>query len=66
MKGQERDESELVTKLEGIIVSYKNISKIPCKVFATQCFFTDHLKHKFLNKTTCRPPSANPRQLCTH
>ena len=29
-------------------------------------FFTDHLKHEAVNKITCRMPSANPRQLCTH
>ena len=27
-------------------------------------FFTDHLKQKTVNKTTCRTPKANPRQLC--
>ena len=29
-------------------------------------FFTDHLKHKTVNKTTYRMPSANRRQICTH
>ena len=29
-------------------------------VKSLQCFFTDHLKHKTVNKTTCRIPSANP------
>ena len=58
MKGQKKDESELVTKLVGIIVTIK--------IFATQCFFTDHLKHKTVNKTTCRTPSASPREtMCT-
>ena len=45
---------------------FKNVSKIPCKIFDTQCFFTDHLEHKTVNKTTCRTPLANPRQfICT-
>ena len=26
--------------------SHKNVSQIACKIFATQCFFADHLKHK--------------------
>ena len=29
-------------------------------------FFTDHLNQNIVNKTTCRTPSANPRQLWTH
>ena len=33
------------------------------KTFATQCFFTDHLKHKSINKAICGTPSANPHQL---
>ena len=64
MKGQKREENKLVTKFVGIIVklfSYENFSQIHCKIFAVQCFFTDHLKHKTVNKTTCRTPSANPR-----
>ena len=47
-------------------VSYKNLSQIPCKIFASQCFFTDHLKHKTVNKATRRMPSVNPYQLCTN
>ena len=27
---------------------------ITSKIFATQCSFNDHLKHKIVNKTTCR------------
>ena len=45
--------SKFVTKFLTIIVaifSFKNVSQIPCKVFATQCFFTDHLKHKTIKK----------------
>ena len=47
------------------IYIYYNLSQIPCKIFATQCFFTDPLKPKIVNKITCRVPFANPRQLCT-
>ena len=36
------------------------------KIFATQCFFTDHLKHKTVNKTTYRTPSVNRRLLCSY
>ena len=66
-----RDKSQFVTKFVGIIVtifscSYKIISQIPCKIFATQCFFTDHLKHKTVNKKTCGTSSAKPCQLCAH
>ena len=60
-KEQKRDKSAFATKFVGIIVtvfSYKNLSEITCKIFATQCFFNDHLKHKTVNKTTCRIPSA--------
>ena len=32
------------------------------KNFAAQCFFTDHLNRKPVDKTTCRKPSANPSQ----
>ena len=39
------------------------MSQIPYKIFATQWFFTDHLKLKTVNKTTCRTPSASPPQL---
>ena len=69
-KGQNRDKSDFVKNVVGIIVTIifmqKSLSRIPCKIFATQCFFTDHLKHKTANKTICRMPSANPRHLCAH
>ena len=39
---------------------------MPCKILATQCFFTDHLNHKTVNKKACRMPSANSRQQCAH
>ena len=29
-------------------------------------FFTDHLKHKTVNKTTCRMHSANLYQICAN
>ena len=34
--------------------------QIPCKIFAKQFFFTDHLERKTVNKTTCRTPLVNP------
>ena len=70
-KGQKEDKSKFVTKFVGIIVtnirifSSKNISQVASKTSATQCFFTDHLNLKIVNKTTCRTPSKNPRQLWT-
>ena len=42
------------------------MSQIASKNFATRCLFTDHFNHKSLNKTACRTPSVNPRQLCAH
>ena len=48
------------------LFSCKNISEIAIKTFATECFFTDHLNHKTVNKTTCRKSSVNPRQLWAH
>ena len=39
--------------------------KLPIKPLL-QCFFSDHLNHKTVNKTTCRMPSENPRQLWAH
>ena len=32
----------------------------------TLFFPTDHLKYKTVNKTACRTPAGNPRQLCAH
>ena len=40
--------------------------KLPCKIFATKCLFTDHLQNKTVNQSTCRMPSANPRQSLAH
>ena len=52
------------------LFSYRNLSQILHKVCytvsVTQYIFTDHSKHKTVNKLTCRTPSANPRQLCAH
>ena len=53
-------------ELQLLLFSYKNLSRIPRKIFATQWFFTDHLKYKTANKATSRTPSANPNQLCAH
>ena len=42
MKGQNRDISEFITKfveIKFMIVSYKNLSQIPYKIFATESFF---------------------------
>ena len=36
------------------------------KTFAIQFFFTDNLNQKTVNKTTCRTPSENTRQLWVH
>ena len=46
--------------------SCKHFSQILCEIFATQYFFTDHLKRKTVEKTTFRTLSANPRQLRAH
>ena len=65
-KGKKEDKNRFVTKFVGIIVklfSCKNVSQIASETFARQCFFTDHLNHKIVNKTTCRKPPANPHQL---
>ena len=45
------------------LFSYKNVSNIASKIFAIQPSLFDHLKHKIVNKTTCRMPAANSRQL---
>ena len=70
VKRQRRDKSEFVTKFEGSIATItfikKYISQIADKIFAALCFFNDHLKHKTLNKTAYKAPSASPRQLCAY
>ena len=40
--------------------------KLLVKYLIRSVFFTDHLKHKTVNKATCRTPSADPRQLYAH
>ena len=67
MRGQKSDEGEFVTKLVGIKLDvHIKISQIPCKIFVAHIFFTDHLKLKAPNKTSCRTPSANTYQLCAN
>ena len=43
------------------LFSYKNASQLACKIFAMKYSFTDHLKHKVVNKTICRMLLTNPR-----
>ena len=57
---------EFVAKFEGITVTItpiKNVFQIAFKIFATKWFFTDHLKHKTINKTTYKMASANCKQV---
>ena len=49
IKGQKENKSEFISK-------FVNLSEILCKFFPTQCFFTDHLKHKALNKQLVERP----------
>ena len=59
---------KVVFKSVGItftIIFIKNISQI-AEIAEIARLFTDHLKHKAVNKTTCRTPSANLDQLCTY
>ena len=67
-KGQEKDKGILLTRYGGIIVTIISMWKyqIVSKVFAAQCFFTDHVNHKSVNKTTGRTLSVNPSNLCVH
>ena len=69
-KGQKRNKSEFVAKdviriIVKIILTLKYLSKC-CKIFATPCFFSDHLNHKIVNKPTHRTPAPNSRQLRTN
>ena len=65
-----KGKSKFVTKSLGIIVMiismYVKISLKLLVKLLLQCFFTDHLNHKTVIKTTCRAPSAYPRQLWAH
>ena len=69
MKGLKSNKREFVSKFVGIIVTtfpYKNLSQIPCKDLSRQCSYTDHLKHKIMNKTICIGASASPLHSCAH
>ena len=66
IKGKQGNKIEFATKFVGSKNSnytHTKISQIACKTFATQCFYTNHLKHKTVNKTICKMPPVNPRQL---
>ena len=68
-KGQKKDKSEFITKFVRIIVTIVFIMSLKFLVkplLHRVFFFTDHLKHKTVKKTTCRMPSANLYQLCAH
>ena len=60
------DTASVMKKLKLKLFSYKNVSQIASKIFATHCSFTDHLKHNIVNETICRMPSANSGQLLAH
>ena len=45
------------------LLSYKNVCQTARKIFATQCFFTYHLKHKTVNKVTSR--TLSKPTICT-
>ena len=69
-KRTKKDKSKFVSKFVEIIDTnifmQKSFSNFLWS-FCSQCFNNDHhLKHKTVNKTTCRTPSANPCQLCAH
>ena len=69
MEEQKRDKSELVNKLVRIVVmifSCEISLKFIVKSLLHSLFFTDHVKQKNANKTTCRTPSSNSHQLCAH
>ena len=42
------------------VIFIKNVSRLANKICVTFQFFTNHLKHISLNKTTCRTTLANP------
>ena len=68
-KGKKRDKSEFKIKLAKIIVITILIKNVPLKYYTVavnlsyKMFFTNHLKHKTVDRTTCRMPSANPYHL---
>ena len=48
------DTASVMKKLKLKLFSYKNVSQIASKIFATHCSFTDHLKHNIVNETICK------------
>ena len=59
-KGQREGKSEFATKSRNYSYNYFHV-KISLKLLVKpllyrQCFLTDHLNHKNVNKTTCRTP----------
>ena len=36
--------------------SYKNLFQIASRIFATEYYFIDHVKHKTVNKIICGTP----------
>ena len=66
-KGKKGTKSKFVTMFEGIKVTVRRkifaTKRLTSKIFATQCSFDDHIRHKIVNKTTCITPNANPHQL---
>ena len=66
-KGRKGIKSKFVTIFERIKATVRRkifaTKRLTSKIFATQCSFDDHIRHKIVNKTTCRTPNANPRQL---
>ena len=61
------DKKKFMTKFdETRVISYKNVSQVPCETLATHCFLTDQLKHKTVIKKSCRTSSANPQQIYAH
>ena len=46
----------LLINLQESKFSYEDVSKFASKIFATQCFFTEHLKHKTVIKQLAEHP----------
>ena len=42
------------------LFSNQNVTQIASKIFDTQFSFTDHLKRKIVNKTTCKISKSSP------
>ena len=52
--------SEFVPKSVQLrLLSGENFPQTASKPFATQCFVTERMNHKYVNETTSRTPSAN-------